>query len=231
MQARDVMTRFVVSVGLDTPVTDVAQKLIAHGISGVPVLDETGKVVGIVSEGDLMRREESGTERQPSWWLRMFALPEDKAREFVKTHGLHARDVMTTDVITVSEDTSIVLIADLLERHRIKRIPVVQDGKIVGIVSRANLLFALAAAEPYAATNVNDGTIRETLMATFKDAGVRTLHVNVLVSDGVVSIWGDVDSEDERRAVTVAAERIPGVAEVQNRTKVMSETMKSMYWE
>lgn len=231
MQAKDVMTRFVVSVEPDTPVTEIARKLIDRGISAVPVLDETGKVVGIVSEGDLMRREEAGTERSSSWWLRMFELPENKAREFVKTHGLHARDVMTADVVTVSEDTSIILIADLLERHHIKRVPVVQDGNLVGIISRANLLFALAAADPYAATKVDDQTIRETLMSKLKKAGVRTLYVNVLVSDGVVSLWGDVDSEDERRAAGVAAEGIPGVVEVQNRTKIMSETMKSMYWE
>tara|TARA_R110002110_G_scaffold86249_3_gene225110 strand:- start:2788 stop:3483 length:696 start_codon:yes stop_codon:yes gene_type:complete len=231
MKAKDVMTRFVVSVELDTPVTEIAQKLIDRGISAVPVLYEAGKIAGIVSEGDLMRREESGTERRPSWWLRMFSLSENKARDFVKTRGLHARDVMTADVVTVSEDTSIVLIADLLERHHIKRVPVVRDGEIVGIVSRANLLFALAAAEPYATTSVDDETIRETLISSLQDAGVRTLYVNVLVSDGVVSIWGDVDSEDERRAATVAAERISGVVEVQNRATVMSETMKSMYWE
>lgn len=231
MHAKDVMTRSVVSVSLDTPVSDIARKLIARGISAVPVLDEAGEIAGIVSEGDLMRRGESGTERRPSWWLRMFELPENKAREYVKTHGLHARDVMTHEVASVSEDTPINEIAELLESRRIKRVPVVRDGKPVGIVSRANLLFGLATLKTLPAANVEDDAIQAELMTALKEAGVRTLSVNVLVSDGVVDIWGDVDSEDERRAAGVAAEGVPGVVEVRNRAGVMSETMKSMYWE
>tara|TARA_R110002110_G_scaffold328826_1_gene540338 strand:+ start:2204 stop:2899 length:696 start_codon:yes stop_codon:yes gene_type:complete len=231
MQAKDVMTHSVVSVSPDTPVSEIARKLIARGISAVPVLDEAGKIVGIVSEGDLMRRDESGTERRPSWWLRMFELPENKAHEFVKTHGLHARDVMTREVTTVSEDTPINEIAELLEYQHIKRVPVVRDGRPVGIVSRANLLFGLAAIRTLPAVNIEDEAIQAELMTALKKAGVRTLSVNVLVSGGVVDIWGDVSSEDERRAAGVAAEGVPGVVEVRNRAGVMSETMKSMYWE
>lgn len=231
MQAKDVMTHSVVSVSPDTPVSEIARKLIARGISAVPVLDEAGKIVGIVSEGDLMRRGESGTERRPSWWLRMFELPENKAHEFVKTHGLHAGDVMTREVTTVSEDTPINEIAELLEYQHIKRVPVVRDGRPVGIVSRANLLFGLAAFRTLPAVNIEDEAIQAELMTALKKAGVRTLSVNVLVSGGVVDIWGDVSSEDERRAAGVAAEGVPGVVEVRNRAGVMSETMKSMYWE
>lgn len=231
MQAKDVMTRSVVSVSPDTLVSEIARKLIARGISAVPVLDEEEKIVGIVSEGDLMRRDESGTERRPSWWLRMFELPENKAHEFVKTHGLHAGDVMTREVATVSEDTPVNEIAELLESRRIKRMPVVRDGKLVGIVSRANLLFGLATLRNLPAVNIEDEAIQAELMTALKKAGVRTLSVNVLVSGGVVDIWGDVSSEDERRAAAVAAEGIPGVIEVRNRAGVMSDTMKSMYWE
>lgn len=225
------MTHTVVSVSADTPVSDIARTLIARGISAVPVLDEAGKIVGIVSEGDLMRRDDSGTERRPSWWLRMFELPENKAREYAKTHGLHAGDVMTHEVATVSEDTPINEIAKLLESRRIKRVPVVRNGKPVGIVSRANLLFGLAALRTLPAANVADDAIQAELMAALKKAGVRTLSVNILVSDGAVDIWGDVESEDERRAAGIAAEGVPGVIEVRNRAGVMSETMKSMYWE
>lgn len=161
----------------------------------------------------------------------MFELPENKAREYVKTHGLYAKDVMTGAVETVSEDTPINEIAELLESRRIKRVPVVQDGKPVGIVSRANLLFGLATLKPLPAANVADDAIQAELMTALKTAGVRTTSVNVLVSNGVVDIWGDVESEDERIAAGVAAEGVPGVVEVRNRAVVMSETMKSMYWE
>ena len=138
---------------------------------------------------------------------------------------------MTHEVATVSEDTPINEIAKLLESRRIKRVPVVRNGKPVGIVSRANLLFGLAALRTLPAANVADDAIQAELMAALKKAGVRTLSVNILVSDGAVDIWGDVESEDERRAAGIAAEGVPGVIEVRNRAGVMSETMKSMYWE
>src|SRR3990172_6234919 len=106
MQAKDVMTTPVVTVTLDTPVATIAKRLIKRRISAVPVAEADGQVVGIVSEGDLMRRPESGGERHPSWWLALLAEPQTQAREYVKSQGGRARDVMTRDVVTVAEDAS-----------------------------------------------------------------------------------------------------------------------------
>ncbi len=145
MQAKDVMTSPVVTVGPDASVTDVARLLLERHISAAPVVDGSGTLLGVVSEGDLMRRPEAGTERRPSWWLTLISEPQDEAREYLKSHGLHARDVMTRHVLTVEEDASLQDIATLLEKHRIKRVPVMRAGKVVGIVSRANLLQALVA--------------------------------------------------------------------------------------
>ena len=231
MQAKDIMTRSVVSVAPETPVAEIARELIERGVSAVPVVEGTGEIVGIVSEGDLMRRSETGTDRRPSWWLRLLTLPENQMRDYVKSHGLRAEDVMTRDVVTVTEETPVNEIADLLEGRRIKRVPVVRDGKPVGIVSRANLISGLASAGEMPATSADDETIRAALITEFELAGVHTLYINAIVTKGVVHIWGDVNSEDERRAATVAAESIPGVLEVRNRTTVVTPAMRAMYWE
>lgn len=125
-----------------------AKLLLRRGISAVPVVDADRRVIGIVSEGDLMRRPEAGTECKPSLWLRLISSDEDAARDYVKVHGRHAADVMTRDVVTIDEETSLPEIATILEKHRIKRVPVVRGGPIVGIVSRADLLHSLAAHQP-----------------------------------------------------------------------------------
>ena len=140
MQARDIMTASVVTVRPATEVSEIAKLLLARNISAMPVVVDQDKVVGIVSEGDLMRRSENETERQRSWWIRAFAEPEARARDYIKTHGMCAKDIMSKKVISVSEDTSLADIAETLEKHHIKRVTVMRDGKLVGIVSRANLL-------------------------------------------------------------------------------------------
>src|SRR3972149_2283575 len=145
MHAKDVMTTQVVTVSLDAPVAEIAKQLVQRRISAVPVVDADGRPVGIVSEGDLMRRPETGGERHPSWWLALVAEAETQDREYVKSHGGRARDVMTRDLVTVTEEASLEEIATLLEKHRIKRVPVVREGKLVGIVSRANLLQGIVA--------------------------------------------------------------------------------------
>src|SRR5690606_8514615 len=140
MQASDVMSTPVISVTEDTSVAEVARLLLRHGISAMPVLGANGRLLGIVSEGDLVRRVESGTEREASWWLRLFGDSEERVRDYAKTHGRRVTDVMTREVTTVNEDASLPEIAALLERRRIKRVPVMRGGEVVGIVSRANLL-------------------------------------------------------------------------------------------
>lgn len=220
MRARDVMTANVVTVGPDTEVRTIARTLIARRISAVPVVDHGGRVVGIVSEGDLVRRAEAGTERHPSWWLELLASPEEKARDYAKAHGLAAKDVMTRPVVTVAEDAPLGEIATLLERHRIKRVPIVRDGTIVGIVSRANLLHGLIAKEAAPVAASDDAGIREHVVAGIKAAGITEPYVNVIVAGGIVQIWGFVGSEAEQDAIRIAAETAPGVKAVQNNVAV-----------
>jgi CBS domain-containing protein len=227
MRAMDVMTTNVITVDPDTSVQDVAALLSERGISGVPVVDTDNRVIGIVSEGDLLHRVETGTERRPdratgrrrSWWLDTIGRDEELARDYVKSHGRTVRDVMTREVISVGDTTELADIASLLETKRIKRVPVVKDGKLVGIVSRANLVRVLAAAGSRLTTDaaVDDRTIRQSLLAELKDQEwVHTWAADIIVRDGVVHIWvSDDRPEEERRALRVAAENIPGVRGVE----------------
>ncbi len=217
MLAKDIMTPNVITIAPSLGVEQIAQLLLSRNISGVPVVDADDRLIGLVSEGDLLRRHEGGTERQRSWWLNLLASPEERAREFVKTHGRTAEDVMTRDVMTVTADTPVGEIARILERRRIKRVPVVEDGKIVGIVSRANLLHGLAThKEQISVTpSTDDRAIREQVQALVKRADWITHgSFNVMVSDGVVELWGWVDSEDERKALLTAVGELDGVTEV-----------------
>lgn len=227
MQAKDVMTTSVVTVNPDTDVHEIARRLVERGISAVPVVDGSGRPVGIVSEGDLMRRSESGTERHPSWWLRLFASPEEKARDYVKTHGLKAQDVMTRDVVTVQEDATLDEVATMLERHRIKRVPVVRDGKLVGIVSRANLLHGLAAGVTTRPTAANDAQLRESLERVLAETGIRSQFLSVVVADGVAHLWGMVESREEKQAARVAAEGTDGVKRVVDNISVMPQVVRA----
>ncbi len=192
MRADEIMSMNVMTVSPDTHVRDVARKLLERGVSALPVIDGEGHILGIISEGDLMRRRESGTERHPSWWLRLVQNPGDTAADYVKTHGLHAKDVMTRNVITVSESTPAAEIAELLEKHRIKRVPVVRQGKIVGIVSRANLLHGLIVQKP--ALRPSATALRKAVLAELRETGVHSM-IDVVVSDGVVHLWGVVETE------------------------------------
>jgi CBS-domain-containing membrane protein len=214
MQARDVMTTKVVTVRPDTRVEQIAALLLERRISGVPVIDADGRLVGIVTEGDLMRRPEMGTERHRGWWLQLFGDERERAAEYARAHGSRAEQVMTRNVVTVTEETSLGEIARLLEERRIKRVPVVRDGKVVGIVSRANLLHGLAArAAPTPPERwMDDRSIRDEVARVLDREGLTTHGpLNVIVTDGVVELWGLVESEEERLAIRVAAENVPGV--------------------
>jgi len=220
MQASDIMSPPVVSVGPDTSVKEIASLLLEKRISGVPVLDQ-GRLVGLVSEGDLLHRHEIGTEhtkRTGSWWLRMFSTGETAA-DYVKAHGRRARDVMTPEVETVMPDTPVAEIATLLESHGIKRVPVMHDGQLVGIVSRANLVQALAGMREAAArvTPPADQAIRGRLKAELeRQSWWGRAASNVIVTDGVVHYFGTFQSDDQQDAARVAAENIPGVRRVED---------------
>jgi CBS domain-containing protein len=224
MQAADIMTTNVISVGPETSVQEIASLLSERGISGVPVVDGKRQLVGMVSEGDLMRRVETGTQLRRSWWLEMLSTNTELASEYVKSRGRRARHVMTRDVVSVTEATPLAEIADLLERHRIKRVPVVRDGILVGIVSRANLVRAVASrGGASAGPGANrDDAIRDALLAELKrQKWAEAAPGNVIVTDGVVHLWGTILSEEERQALRVAAENTAGVRAVTDHTTLM----------
>jgi CBS-domain-containing membrane protein len=189
----------------------------------VPVVGKDGALIGIISENDLMRRPESGTQRRRSWWLQMMTAREVLAKEFSKSHPMRAEDVMTRAVITASPDTSLRDIADLLEKRRIKRVPIVDDGKLVGIVSRANLLQALASRprSDVTAVSASDDSIRDiVVMKLDEQPWAQMSLVNVIVHAGTVDLWGIVSSEAEKDAMRVVAEVVPGVKAVNNNLSV-----------
>ncbi|CAH2604482.1 CBS domain-containing protein [Rhodovastum atsumiense] len=226
MKAGDVMTREVVTVGPDTPVLQVVKLLLARGISGVPVVDEDAALVGVVSEGDLMRRVELGTQKRRGGWREFFTGTATLAEDYVRSHGVFARDVMTRDVVSVTIDTEISDIADLMEARRIKRVPVLQDGKLVGIVSRSNLLRAFASQETDASAPVHadDASIRAALLTELgRETWSRRAENTVVVTDGVVHLWGLVATPEELRALELVAQGVPGVKSVRNHMIVLSE--------
>ncbi len=225
MLARDVMTRNVVTVGPDTAVSEIARLLLEKRISGVPVVESDGRLVGIVSEGDLMRRVEEGGPRRGSWWLAMLGIPEERAIEYVRTHGRRARDVMTRQLVTVTPDTPIGKVARLLEEEHIKRVPAVEDGRLVGIISRADLLRALASRQEVPPATADDSALRERLMKELEAAGLDYHpYVNIVVSEGIVHLWGLVSSKAEAEALRVAAESVEGVRGVDSHLAVLPAT-------
>ena len=217
MKAADVMVSNVITVRPDTSVQEVAEALLANRISAVPVVSKAGELVGIVSEGDLIRRAETGTDRRRSWWLELLVGSTPLAAEYVKAHARMVGDIMTRTVVTATPETSLRAIAELLEKNSIKRVPIVKSRKVVGIVSRANLVQALAARwkEREPQRSGNDLTIREEVMARLDaEPWTRYAPINVIVHDATVELWGIVDSETVRAAVRVAAEITPGVSAV-----------------
>jgi CBS domain-containing protein len=227
------MTSAVVTVDPDTTVENVASLLLDKRVSGVPVVDSAGAVLGIVSEGDLMRRPETGTEPRHSWWLDLMSSDAQRAGEFLKTHGLTAGDVMTKDVVAVTPDTSAGEVAEILERRHIKRVPVVDGGKLVGIVSRSNLLRALATHKHKMPTEAgaDDESIRKCVLKEFSDNGLDSQsRINPIVSDGVVHLWGAVETEEEREAIRVAAQSIEGVKSVENHVGLLKGMTRAVYW-
>src|SRR5690242_3337742 len=217
MRAADIMTSEVITLGEDASVQEAAKLMVEHGISAVPVVDRESRVVGMVSEGDLLHRAETGTERRRSWWLEMMASTNQLAGEYLKSHSGRVKDVMTRDVISVTDTTPVADIAILLETNRIKRVPVLRDGKLVGIVSRANLVRALATTinERPSGFEAEDRAVRDKLLAELKaQKWAEVSPANITVKDGVVHLWSSYYSEEEKRALIVAAESIPGVRRV-----------------
>ncbi len=220
MNAADVMTRNVVSVGADTPVREAIRLMLDKPVSGLPVVDAGGKLVGIVTEGDFLRRGETGTMRQRRHWLEILIGPGRMAGEYVKTHARKVGDIMTRDIVSVAEDTALEEVVQLMERHHVKRVPVVYHGSLLGIVSRADLLRALAEAldrEPEAAAG-SDEQIRARILADLeKTEWAPREGLTITVEDGVVRFDGVILDEHEREALRVASENVPEVKAVEDR--------------
>jgi CBS domain-containing protein len=216
MKAGDIMSPRVVSIAPDANVLEAIRLMLQKHISGLPVIDKSGALVGVVTEGDFLRRSETGTERKRPRWLEFLMGPRRMADEYVHTHARKVDDVMTREPITVTEDASLDEVVRIMERKRIKRLPVMRGKEVVGIVSRANLLHALAslgaAAPPPAKT---DAAIRQQLLAEFdKQTWAPVALIDAMVKDGVVELWGTITEESQGEALKVLAENIPGVTSV-----------------
>ena len=221
LTARDLMTVDVVTVPPETPVVAMARLLSERGISAVPVMDKAGAVLGIVTEADLIRRL-AGAEDKPAGWLSsLFADPGEQAERYARTHGASARDVMTEDVVTVAEDTTAAHIAQLMEARHIRRVLVVTDGRLRGLVSRADLLRALVAPPPTEG-DLSDERIRLAVLAAMKkEPWADTFYTLVEVKDGTVEFHGFMRTEAVRRGLRVLAENTPGVKGVVDKTEMM----------
>jgi CBS domain-containing protein len=215
MKARDVMVSPVITVNPSSTVREVAKTFVERGISAAPVLDTAGKVVGIVSEGDLLHRAETGTERRRPWWMRALAGTDNLAVDYIRSHARKISDIMSREVVMAAPETPLHEIAELMERHAIKRIPIVANGQLVGIVSRANLVQAVASTRKGLEVPLSDRTIRDKLFAQLgSQPWAHTALLNVTVAEGIVDLWGMTNSEMERKAIRVLAESTPGVCAV-----------------
>lgn len=229
MQAKDIMTRNVVSVDPEADIREAARLLLDNKISALPVIDANGHLAGVISEGDLMHRPESGTGRRHSWWLMLLSSPKERAIDYIREHSRRVGDVMTRNVITVDENTPLERIADLLEKHHIKRVPVMRAGKVVGVVSRADLLRGLIA-QRKAPVGAKDETIRAAVEKELETIGVLNRFVSVVVSGGVVHLWGETFSRAEKDAARVAAENVDGVKEVRDEVNVLPANVQTVIW-
>ena len=223
MNASQVMTRSVVTVPADATVYAAADILLGSRISAAPVVDADGRMVGLVSEADLMNRPEIGTVPTKSWLQRLLSDDARLARDYVRSHSHRVADVMTRKVVTAEERTPLQDVALLMQRHGVKRLPVMRDGKVVGIVSRANLLQGLLAREPFpAASSLDDDQIRDKIYKELASHSWAANISNIVVDNGVVSLWGHVSSAPAKEAVRAAVENVAGVQRVVNNVVIMA---------
>jgi CBS domain-containing protein len=218
MNVSNVMTRRVISVSPDMTILTAIRLMLKHHISGLPVIDGKDKLVGIVTESDFLHRSETGTERRRSRWLDAFFGPADAANDYVRSHGLKVENVMNFKPVTVTEKASLEEVVHLMETRKVKRLPVVRRGKLVGIVSRADLLLALASIHRSAQPSSGDDTaIRDRITAAIAEQDwAAGTSVEVTVRNGVVFLWGTISDVAQCRAIEVLVEATPGVKKVQD---------------
>lgn len=218
MDAADVMNRKVITVTPETAVVEAASLMLQHRISGLPVVDEGGTVVGIVTEGDLLRRAETGTARRRARWLELLIGPARLARDYVEANARKVGEIMTRQVVWVTPHTPLAEVVELMERNHFKRLPVIADGGLAGIVSRADLVRALVDRMPTVSSDCSDDQIRRHILTAIaaEPWGPRS-DVSVWVKDGIVDLGGTYTSKDERAALKVLVGNTPGVKEVRDR--------------
>jgi len=224
MNAGDIMTRPAITVTPQTTIAEAARLMVNERVSGLPVTDADGAIVGIVTEGDLLHRSETGTAARHSRWLELLVGPGRLARDYVHAHARKVGEIMTTKVVSAEPGTELSEVVKLMEAHRVKRLPIIDGGRLVGILSRANLVAALADSLERAATATgatgatDDGEIRERILEAIQNEpwGPRA-SVDVTVTDGVVELYGTITDERERVALQVVAENVPGVKAVRDR--------------
>lgn len=222
MQAHDVMTGSVATVMPDTPVEEIARRMLERRVSGLPVVEANGTLVGIVSEGDLLRRAEPTADHRLAGWLELMSAPADRILSHLQGRGRVASEVMSSPVWTVDERAPLGEIAELLERRRIKRVPVLKNGAMIGIVSRADLLHGLATQQARRRVRLHDRKLRESITERLRlKIGMPDDALNVTVADGVVHLWGSVRSQQELEAARLFAESLPGVRAVRNHMRVL----------
>ncbi len=227
MRVSDVMTRNVVSIRSDDTILKAARLMLQNRISGLPVVDAEGGLIGMVTEGDFLRRAEINTARRRPKWIEFLLGPGRLADEFTRASGRRVQEVMTQKPVTVGEDASLATAVELMERNRIKRLPVVRDGKIVGIISRANLVRALVSLpQASEAPAGGDAAIRDQILAAFV-AQPWAPRIDVTVKDGIVDLWGTITDDRERKACVIVAENVGGVRQVRDHI-VWVEPMSGM---
>ena len=228
MRAHDIMTTPVVTVPPDLSVQEIAALMVEKRISGIPVVSPDGAILGIVSESDLLRRTELGLDETTPRWPAMLANSHEIARNFTKIHGIKAHDVMARPVVSVGDDSPIQAVADTLARHAIKRVPVMKDGKLTGIIARSDLVRAYAQTKPATSGQVHlgNGVIHKAITdAMHGKPWLDTSYLNISVNDGVVRLSGYVQSRDHSNAVRVLIEELPGVERVEQNLKIGMPTL------
>jgi CBS domain-containing protein len=229
MRAHQIMAKPVITVTPDTTIVEAANIMLQRHVSGLPVVDGSGKLVGVVSEGDFIRRSEIGTQRKRGRWLRFILGPGQSASDFVQEHGRRVSEVMTKEPLTITEDAALPEIVDLMEKNNVKRLPVIRDDKVVGIVSRANLLQAVASlAREVPDPTADDDHIRERIISAMEKNDWCPFGLSVIVRDGIVHLSGVITEERARQAAVVAAENVEGVKKVHDHL-CWVDTMSGMY--
>lgn len=217
MRARDLMTPDVITVTPDTPVLGIARLLAERHISAVPVTDAERKPIGIVSEGDLLRQVSGFADDKPGFFEALFSDPAKMAAQYARAHGRTARDIMTTELVTVDEDAAAAEIARQLDKLNIRRVLVLREGRLIGVVTRADLLRAIVAQQTAPVTDGSDeGIYRAVMKEMKKQPWASTFYTTVVVKDGVVEFYGYCGSDEYRRALRVLAEGVAGVKKVED---------------